>query len=318
LRQVVFMTDGAVGNESQLFGTITRRLGDARLFTVGIGSAPNRYFMRGAARRGRGTFTFIGSPKQVAPRMGALWARLARPVVTHLSVAPLRETAMEVWPDPVPDLFAGEPVFFAVRFAGLPTDVLVSGQSAAGPWRKRLAFASAPKGAGIAKLWAREKIAGLQALRYEGVSADEVRARTLKVALAHGLVTKHTSLVAVDKAIARDGTVPLITKKLPHNLPHGWEYDKVFGKRPGPAALGPRKAMLDKARTRFELAAVATRAKTDASKSKTGSGAAGSATTALQLPQTATPGPLALIIGLMSLLAGFMVLIVGRVRRSHG
>jgi len=222
LRQVVFMTNGAVGNESQLFGTITRRLGDARLFTVGIGSAPNRYFMRGAARRGRGTFTFIGSPKQVAPRMGALWAKLAKPVVTHLAVKPLSETAMEVWPDPVPDLFAGEPVTFAVRFEGKPTDILVRGQSAAGPWRKRLAFASAPKGTGIAKLWAREKIAGLQSLRYEGVAAGEIRARTLKVALAHGLVTKHTSLVAVDKVIARDDTVPLVTKKLPHNLPHGW------------------------------------------------------------------------------------------------
>ena len=312
LRQVVFMTDGAVGNESRLFGTITRRLGDARLFTVGIGSAPNRYFMRGAARRGRGTFTFIGAPDQVAPRMGALWAKLAKPVVTHLSVAALSEAAMEVWPDPVPDLFAGEPVFFAVRFAGLPADIRVVGQSATGPWRKRLAFASAPKGSGIAKLWAREKIAGLQSLKYLGVPSKEVRARMLKVALAHGLVTKHTSLVAVDKAVARDGAVPLATKKLPHNLPHGWEYDKVFGKRPSPAAFGPRKAMLDKARRSFKMAAVA---RHPAPASKPGQQAA---TTKLQLPQTATPWTITLIIGLMSLLAGLAVLTMGRVRRAHG
>jgi Ca-activated chloride channel family protein len=308
LRQVVFMTDGAVGNESRLFGTITRRLGDARLFTVGIGSAPNRYFMRGAARRGRGTFTFIGSPNQVTPRMGALWTKLAKPVVTHLSVGPVKETTMEVWPDLVPDLFAGEPVFFAIRFAGLPTDVRVTGKSATGPWQKRLAFASAPKGSGIAKLWAREKIAGLQSLKYLGVPAEEVRARMLKVALAHGLVTRHTSLVAVDKAVARDGTVPLATKKLPHNLPHGWEYDKVFGKRPSPAAFGPRKAMLDKARRSFKMAAVA----------KHPAPASMAASTKLQLPQTATPQTIFLIIGLMSLLAGFLVILMGRGRCSHG
>jgi Ca-activated chloride channel family protein len=39
LRQVVFLTDGAVGNEAQLFGAIRERLGDRRLFTIGIGSA---------------------------------------------------------------------------------------------------------------------------------------------------------------------------------------------------------------------------------------------------------------------------------------
>ncbi len=314
LRQVVFMTDGAVANESRLFGTITRRLGDARLFTVGIGSAPNRYFMRGAARRGRGSFTFIGAPEQVETRMRALWAKLAKPVVTHLSVVPLSETTMETWPDPVPDLFAGTPVYIAVRFEGKPADILVQGQSAAGPWRKRLAFRGAAKGSGIAKLWAREKIAGLQTLKYQGVSSDEIRDRTVAVALAHGLVTRHTSLVAVDKAVVRDADVPLVTKKLPHNLPFGWEYDKVFGKRPSPAAFGPSKAMLQRARSSFELAAVATKAKQALAGANPGQRSA----TTLQLPQTATPQAIYLIIGLLALLAGLAVMAMGRVRRSHG
>jgi Ca-activated chloride channel family protein len=39
LRQIVFLTDGQIGNEAELFETIRQRLGDRRLFTVGIGSA---------------------------------------------------------------------------------------------------------------------------------------------------------------------------------------------------------------------------------------------------------------------------------------
>ena len=57
VRQVVFITDGAIGNEDQLFAAIHDGLGRSRLFTVGIGSAPNAYFMANAARQGRGTFT---------------------------------------------------------------------------------------------------------------------------------------------------------------------------------------------------------------------------------------------------------------------
>src|SRR5258706_14012058 len=41
LRQVIFMTDGGVTNEEELFRLIASRLGNSRLFTVGIGSAPH-------------------------------------------------------------------------------------------------------------------------------------------------------------------------------------------------------------------------------------------------------------------------------------
>ena len=41
LRQIVFITDGSVGYEDEMFSMIEQQLGTARLFTVGIGSAPN-------------------------------------------------------------------------------------------------------------------------------------------------------------------------------------------------------------------------------------------------------------------------------------
>ncbi|MDU6750878.1 MAG: FAD-dependent monooxygenase, partial [Bradyrhizobium sp.] len=52
VRQVVFLTDGAIGNEQQLFETITAMRGRSRIFMVGIGSAPNTYLMTRAAELG--------------------------------------------------------------------------------------------------------------------------------------------------------------------------------------------------------------------------------------------------------------------------
>jgi Ca-activated chloride channel family protein len=69
VRQVVFLTDGAIGNEQQLFETINALRGRSRIFMVGIGSAPNTYLMTRAAELGRGTFTHIGSVEQVEERM---------------------------------------------------------------------------------------------------------------------------------------------------------------------------------------------------------------------------------------------------------
>jgi len=79
LRQGIFLTDRAIGNEDQLFSGIGQNLGRSRLFTVGIGSAPNSHFMSRAASIGRGSFTYIGDLAQVSARMGELFAKLEPP-----------------------------------------------------------------------------------------------------------------------------------------------------------------------------------------------------------------------------------------------
>ena len=81
LRQGIFMTDGSVGNEDQLFRLIADRLGATRLFTVGIGSAPNSHFMTKAALFGRGTFTWIGDLREVQDKMARLFAKIGSPVL---------------------------------------------------------------------------------------------------------------------------------------------------------------------------------------------------------------------------------------------
>ena len=86
VRQVVFITDGGVGNEEELFRYIREHLGRSRLFTVGIGSAPNSHFMTKAAEFGRGTFTYVGSPTEVGEKMGSLFRKLESPVLTDVRV----------------------------------------------------------------------------------------------------------------------------------------------------------------------------------------------------------------------------------------
>ena len=82
---MVFLTDGAIGNEQQLFDTIAAMRGRSRVFMVGIGSAPNTFLMTRAAELGRGTFTHIGSVEQVEERMRGLFAKLENPAVTGLT-----------------------------------------------------------------------------------------------------------------------------------------------------------------------------------------------------------------------------------------
>ena len=233
VRQVIFLTDGAVGNEAQLFGLIQQRLGDTRLFTVGIGSAPNSHFMRKAAQAGRGSFTYIGQVGEVAARMGELFARLESPVLKNLSIVWPAGAAADATPDPLPDLYLGEPVVVAAALAhGARGELQIRGDAGDIRWTSSLSLAEAHPGEGIGALWARDKIERLMDALSEGAAEDAIRPQVLALALEHRLLSRYTSFVAVDKTPARSADARLKSGAVPSALPAGWSPAGVFGELP--------------------------------------------------------------------------------------
>ena len=203
LRQVIFMTDGAVGNEAALFKLIHRRLGNSRLFTVGIGSAPNSYFMRKAAQFGRGTFTYIGSVTEVRRKMNRLFRKLESPVAGNLRVHWPGNSDVEAYPSRLPDLYQGEPLLLTARLKDLHGQVRISGTTATQQWQRKLKLDSHRQSPGIAGVWARSKIAAILDEKVAGRSEAAVRREVLAVALRHKLVSPYTSFVAVEKTPSR-------------------------------------------------------------------------------------------------------------------
>ena len=116
LEQIVFLTDGAVGNEAEIFTLINKNIQHKRLFTIGLGTAPNRYFMKRAAEAGRGSFQFIGSHKQLVPEMTKLFNKLDNPLLTNIHFN-LKEVnnVISTSPNPIPDLYHGEPIFLSYQ-----------------------------------------------------------------------------------------------------------------------------------------------------------------------------------------------------------
>ncbi len=199
LRQVIFMTDGGVGNEDELFKLIAERLGASRLFTIGIGSAPNSHFMTKAAQFGRGTFTYIGDVREVEEKMARLFAKIEAPVLKDVAIRWADGSPVETFPPRVPDLYLGEPIVVsaAVNRSASRT-IVVSGLRGSQPWSVALTPAADSAASGVGALWARAKIATLMDVLRTGGDPTEVRARVVKVAIEHHLVSAYTSLVAVD------------------------------------------------------------------------------------------------------------------------
>ena len=223
---IFLITDGSVGNEGRIFQAIKNKLGNARLFPIGIGSAPNSFLLSKAADYGRGTFTYISSPREVEAKMMSLLKKIASPVLTGINLSIAGEVDMV--PKSVPDLFKGEPLLvFGKVSDSKDQKVILTGRTQDGIISLEIPIKtdSRNENPAISTIWARKKIAGL--MNDYRLGDKSVKDDIVAAAIDHHLVTKFTSFVAVENQIVNTRR-DLTSLAIPVDLPQGWDYEAVF------------------------------------------------------------------------------------------
>jgi len=207
-RIIALMTDGLIGNDRDLIDAVKRGIGSARLFTFGIGMAPNGYLVEGAARLGRGASCSIGNDESSRAHVDAFFRRIEHPALTDIKIDWGDMDVTDVHPDPIPDLFVGRPVVLTGRFSGSgKATVRVADQTIEVDLED-----SGRRHRAIAPIWARAKI---ESLCDAGAPEDPIRA----LALQYGLMSPFTAFLAVDSSQRTQGdhgttvTVPVPSPK---------------------------------------------------------------------------------------------------------
>ena len=201
-QRIVFLTDGAVANEQEVLRALSEHLGDVRLHTIGIGNAPNAYLMRKMARFGHGLCAFISDPSRTDNQIARFLERIDRPVMEGVELNLGEAGLHDVFPQTVPDLYAGEPLLLSARLEpGGPSAALTLGGYTRDGWHETRVALDAVVGeeSGVALRWARARIGGLMDGLAEGADAGIVREDVIELALEFHLVTRYTSLVAVEQ-----------------------------------------------------------------------------------------------------------------------
>jgi Ca-activated chloride channel family protein len=229
IRQVVFLTDGGLSNESEMMAEIAANGGRSRIFMVGIGSAPNNFLMNRMAQAGRGTYTNIAEGDDVGGEMQALLDRLAAPIAHKLSVA-IEGGRLDFAPDPLPDLYAGEPLVLLARNKHIGGKMTLSGMLGDRPWSRTIDLDRARPSEVVARLWANRHVTDLEAQRWSGQLDDELAdAAIAETGMQFGIVTGQTSLIAEDATPSRPNGARLSREELPLLLPAGWNFNHLFG-----------------------------------------------------------------------------------------
>ncbi len=145
------------------------------------------------------------------------------PVLTDLQVQwPGADSGEAVFPRRPGDLFAGEPLLQLAKGKGASGELIVSGRLPDGSqWQQPLDLDQAAPGSGLHRLWARHKADSLQDQNLDGQVSEAVRREITGIAVRHQLMTRYTSLVAVDKTPARPLEEDLVAESVPTLLPAG-------------------------------------------------------------------------------------------------
>jgi len=252
---VVFMTDGlpSVGEENpeRIAAQAEQNRGEARLFAFGIGYDVNTYLLDRLSAAARGATEYVEPDESVESAIGALVAKIQHPVLTDLALdASVR--IEEVYPDRLPDLFAGDELVVFGRYVGTAREgrVTVRGRRAgrAERYGTAVAFPSTEHGNDfIPRLWAARKIGVLQqAIRLHGANPELIE-EIRETALRYGLLSEYTAYLVQEPT-------QVATDRMVGGLPAAPAAREMTGA--SAVGLAKRDAARRQARNEAELAAV--------------------------------------------------------------
>lgn len=231
LQVLFFITDGQISNEREIFREVKSKLGDTRLFTLGIGSSPNRYVLEEMANLGRGDSLFTQFDQEPQKAIDEFFSKISNPYLVDLELEDPNGVFEDVLPKPLPDLFIDEPLYITARFDKPGNhSIAIEGKLGGKPWREQLVLDGPKKTRGpesLGRLWARRKIQQLMRNSY-GNPEEQIRKKIVDISKRYSVMSQYTSFVAVEKKLVRNPS-PEDLKSIdqPVELPQGMQREGV-------------------------------------------------------------------------------------------
>ncbi|KAF0180367.1 MAG: uncharacterized protein FD161_797 [Limisphaerales bacterium] len=208
---VIFLTDGrptiGVTDENSILRNVRdRNSGLTRIFNFGIGTDVNTHLLDKIADETKAFSTYVLPGEDLEVKLSAFFSKIKEPALANVKVTfPEGVRVTKLYPSPLPDLFKGEQLVLAGRFAGEAKGKLNIEGSVAGEARKFSYDVNLSRDARehdfIPRLWATRRVGYLlDEIRLRGENA-ELKDEVTELARKYSIVTPYTAwLITEDEA----------------------------------------------------------------------------------------------------------------------
>jgi Ca-activated chloride channel family protein len=226
---VIFLTDGlpteGVTEEERIVANVTQAAGKhVRLFTFGVGDDVNTILLDRLAQEHRGTSAYVRPGQRIDEVVSGFYAKVSEPVLTDLTLDFGGLHAEEVYPYPLPDLFAGGQLVVTGRYRkGGTVDLRLTGLVNNRPATytyEAVKFRDEGGEPFIARLWATRKIGHLLTqIRLHGAQRELVD-EVIELSKRYGIITPYTSYLVEEPGLAPEA-LPMRPAR-PPRVPIPW------------------------------------------------------------------------------------------------
>ncbi len=200
---VVFLTDGmateGIVDDDTLLSTLAQEApAAARLFPFGVGYDVNTLFLDQLAAEHRGVPAYVAPQERIDEKVSAFYGRIQSPVLTSITLDFGGVQTYDVYPTPLPDLYAGTQLIVAGRYSGSGARTITLTGEVEGR-RETYTYAGNFTATGgrdfIPRLWASRKIGYLLTqIRLYGEKEEWIGA-VVNLSLRYGIITPYTSFL---------------------------------------------------------------------------------------------------------------------------
>jgi Ca-activated chloride channel homolog len=199
---LIFMTDGlanaGITDTGLLLDAVQQAApSNVRLFAFGVGDDVDTTLLDGLAGNHRGTTTYVRPFQAIDEAISSFYAKIQAPVLTDISLDFEGVVAEQLYPQILPDLFAGSQLVLAGRYReGGPATIRLQG-TVNGRWQTFTYddqfFRQSGGDAFIPRLWATRAIGHmLTQMRLHGEDRELVQS-VVDLSIRYGIITPYTS-----------------------------------------------------------------------------------------------------------------------------
>jgi Ca-activated chloride channel family protein len=240
--QVVFLTDGLPTVGSRDPKEILEKVDEAndteaRLFPWGVGYDVNARLLDALAKENRGAAAYVTPGEDLEVRLSAFFAKMQDPVLQEPGLVLDGIDAEDVYPSPLPDLFAGEQILVVGRYEGSGrAEVRLTGL--VGDERRTFRYeVDFPRREGendfVPRLWATRRVGHLlEEIRLHG-EEEELKEEVIRLSTRYGILTPYTGYLVLEEEPAWAGE-PMPRREGHAHLERRKAMQDAFGR--GPAA----------------------------------------------------------------------------------
>ena len=229
---LIFLTDGLPTQGVTRSDDILRNFSAAapanlRLFAFGVGYDVDTFLLDSLVEAHHGSSTYVLPGEALDEIVSGFYSGISTPVLTNLGLDFSGQSVYDLYPDPLPDLFAGSQIVVVGRYhQGGAVDINLRGQVYGSPQTFSYpgqAFASDSRGgpdvlAELPRLWATRKVGYLlNQIRLKGPDQETID-QIVKLSIRYGIVTPYTSYLVTEPAALGGGSQDQIAGQVYNNL----------------------------------------------------------------------------------------------------